>query len=46
MIDFIDFNDRWIKRALQAKKDIRQYDSKLISKKFRDTVIKNINYDN
>jgi len=46
MIDFIDFNDRWTKRALQAKKDIKQYDSKLISKKFRDTVIRNINHDN
>ncbi len=46
MIDFIDFNDRWKKRALQAKKDIKQYDSKLISKKFRDTVIRNINHDN
>ena len=41
LINFIDNNLDWKDRARKAYRDIRQYDAKIYSQKYRNTIIKN-----
>ncbi len=41
LTDFFENSNKWKKKALVAKKFVEKYDSKFISRKFRDTIIHN-----